>query len=161
MKIQRRSSTPQPMMVPRLAERDGFVLVDGTWGEIQPLVVARAVRTIGELDVIEHIEAGGPLIDTRHDSFHRQATIPGARGIPHEEILDHIDDLDRSRPTVLFCNGPQCPATPLAVRALLAHGYPADKLHYYRGGIHDWMTLGLPVTGTRADGQGSAVPSKS
>jgi hypothetical protein len=23
--------------------------------------------------------------------------------------------------------------------------YPADKILYYRGGMHDWITLGLPV----------------
>lgn len=51
---------------------------------------------------------------------------------------------------MLFCNGPQCGATPEALRALLEHGYPADRLRYYRGGVHDWMTLGLPVEGSRA-----------
>jgi hypothetical protein len=24
-------------------------------------------------------------------------------------------------------------------------GYPADKILFYRGGIHDWIILGLPV----------------
>ena len=47
--------------------------------------------------------------------------------------------------TILFCNGPQCAATPDAVEALLAAGYPAGALAYYRGGLHDWQTLGLPV----------------
>jgi hypothetical protein len=46
---------------------------------------------------------------------------------------------------VLFCNGPQCTATPRAVAALLAAGHPATSLLYYRGGIHDWVTLGLPL----------------
>ena len=35
-----------------------------------------------------------------------------------------------------------------AIRALLAAGVPPERLLYYRGGIHDWMTLGLPVDGT-------------
>lgn len=40
---------------------------------------------------------------------------------------------------------PQCAATPDAVEALLAAGYPCGALAYYRGGLHDWQTLGLPV----------------
>ena len=46
---------------------------------------------------------------------------------------------------MLFCNGPQCAATPDAIRTLLRAGYPAERLAYYRGGIHDWVTLGLPL----------------
>jgi len=137
------------MMVPWLAECDGHVVVDATWGAIQPLEVAPGVRTVGELEVIEHLVAGGLVIDTRHDIYREQATIPGTCGIPHEDIVDRVDELDRSAVTILFCNGPQCPATPEAVRALLGDGYPADRLRYYRGGIHDWMTLGLPFEGSR------------
>lgn len=29
--------------------------------------------------------------------------------------------------------------------ALLSAGHPAAALLYYRGGIHDWVTLGLPL----------------
>lgn len=150
MKLARRIPSDEKMMVPKLADREGFVIVDCTWGAIQPLQVAAGVQTVGELEVIEHLEAGLPVIDTRGGVQREQATIPGARGIPHDEIVARAGELDRSRPTVLFCNGPQCGATPEAVRALLAHGYPADRLRYYRGGVHDWMTLGLPVEGSRA-----------
>lgn len=158
MKIERMTRDGEKMMVPRFADQPGFVTVDATWGRLQPLEVAPGVQTIGEREVIEHLEAGGPLVDTRHDEQHRQATIPGARNIPHEEIAQRIDELDREQVTVLFCNGPQCPATPDAVRTLLDRGYPADKLRYYRGGMHDWMTLGLPIEGSRATGQGQASP---
>ena len=65
--------------------------------------------------------------------------------IPHGEIAQRIDELDPIQPTVVFCNGPQCPATVQATEALLAAGWPAERLLYYRGGIHDWVTLGLPV----------------
>jgi hypothetical protein len=37
------------------------------------------------------------------------------------------------------------PATSDAVQQLLDHGYPPKAILYYRGGIHDWVTLGLPV----------------
>jgi hypothetical protein len=37
------------------------------------------------------------------------------------------------------------PGTAQAIEALLAAGWPAERLLYYRGGIHDWVTLGLPL----------------
>ena len=45
----------------------------------------------------------------------------------------------------LFCNGPWCYQSPRAIRNLLDVGYPADKLRYYRGGMQDWLILGLTV----------------
>jgi len=45
----------------------------------------------------------------------------------------------------VFCNGPQCTATAQATDALSAAGWPPERLLYYRGGIHDWVTLGLPL----------------
>jgi rhodanese-related sulfurtransferase len=151
MSMRRAPRSGETMMVPEYAAREGCVLVNATWGTIQPLQLAPGVLTVGELEVIEHCEAGLPLVDTRRIEQHEQATIPGAHPIPHQEILQRIDELDRERVTVLFCNGPQCAATPHAVEALLGAGYPAGKLRYYRGGIHDWMTLGLPIAGSRAE----------
>ena len=73
-------------------------------------------------------------------------TLPGAVAIRHEDIVDGLAELRPAGPVVLFCNGPQCTATPQAVAALLAAGWEAARLRYYRGGIHDWVTLGLPLT---------------
>jgi len=156
MKIKRRTPTDETMRVPKLSDPEGFVTVDSTWGTIQPVSLAPGVETVAELEVIEHLKARLPVIDTRADAHREQATITGSRGIPHEQIVDRVDELDQTQPTVLFCNGPQCAATPDAIHALLAHGYPADKLRYYRGGIHDWMTLGLPVRGSRASAPDAA-----
>lgn len=134
-------------MVPEpVSDRPGLFMVDGTWGEIAPMRLAPGVQTVGELEVIEHARQGRPLVDTRLPHFVHAGTIAGARAIPHEEIIDRIDELDRSVPTVFFCNGPPCGATPDAIEALLGADYPAEKILYYRGGMHDWVTLGFPVT---------------
>ncbi len=66
------------MMVPKYADQPGYVIVDSTWGQIQPLEVAAGVQTIAELDVIEHLDARLPLVDTRQAEQHQQATIPAA-----------------------------------------------------------------------------------
>jgi rhodanese-related sulfurtransferase len=65
--------------------------------------------------------------------------------IPRSEVRGRLEELDRKAPAVFFCNGPQCPASPAAIRELLAAGCPAGALRYYRGGMHDWLTLGLPA----------------
>jgi len=133
-------------MVPRpVPDKPGLLTVDTTWGTISPIQIDPGVRTVGELEVIERIDAGLPLVDTRLAHFYQQGSIPTARNIPHEQIEQSINSLDPSLTTTFFCNGPQCAATPAVIRALLTNGYPPESILYYRGGIHDWMTLGLPI----------------
>ena len=133
-------------MVPRpVPTQPGLLTVDATWGTISPMHLAPGVRTVGELEVIEQIEAGLPLVDTRLAHFYRQGTIPSAANVPHESMGGSIGRLEPELATIFFCNGPQCAATPASIRTLLAAGYPAASILYYRGGIHDWMTLGLPI----------------
>jgi len=147
----RRAARPEPMRVPRSLDEDpGLVLADSTWGEIQPIELAPGVRVVGEREVIAHIESGGRCYDSRRREAFAAGTIPGVSSLPHDGIAERRAELDASRSAVFFCNGPQCGATPTAVRALLAAGHPAELILYYRGGLHDWVTLGLPV----------AVPSK-
>lgn len=123
----------------------GLVTVDTTWGIIQPIEIAGNVRTVGELEVLKFQENGLPIIDSRTSDFYEISTIPGAKNIPHNEITERMDELDRNGSTIFFCNGPQCPQSPNAISSLLSAGYPPEKILYYRGGMHDWITLGLPV----------------
>jgi hypothetical protein len=135
--------------VPRPVEGDaGRFVVDATWGTITPMQLAPGVRTVGELEVMQHIAAGLPLIDTRLAKYLSTGTLPTARSVPHIETRERRDELGRGTDTILFCNGPQCLATPDAIRILIDCGHPAERLVYYRGGIHDWVTLGLPLEAT-------------
>jgi hypothetical protein len=48
-----------PMRVPQpVPGATGLVVVDATWGKINPLELAPGVRTVAELELIEHLEAG-------------------------------------------------------------------------------------------------------
>ena len=144
--FERLSRRAQTCMVPKPHELDpGLVVVDATWGTIQPIAAAPGVETIGELELIDHLRAGRQLIDTRQPRFVEQGTIPGAVAIPHTEIAERLGELDPYKPIALFCNGPQCSATPDAVRRLLAAGRAPALMLYYRGGMHDWISLGLPI----------------
>lgn len=106
------------------------------------------MRTIGELELIAHARAAAaddrkpPRGAVRSGNHSRSA-----RSLPHVELPARIDELNPGCPTVLFCSGPQCAATPSAVNTLLDQGYPATALLYYRGGLHDWITLGLSTVG--------------
>ena len=145
-KITRLPRRTDAFMIPYAVEgAPGQFLVDATWGTIMPMQLAPGVRTVGELDVLAHIEAGLPLIDTRLPQYLAQGTIPSARAIPHTQIAERLPEFDPESDTILFCNGPQCAATPDAIRRLLDAGHPPERLLYYRGGIHDWVTLGLPL----------------
>jgi rhodanese-related sulfurtransferase len=129
-----------------VAGEPGLFIVDATWGLIQPLQLPGGVPTVGELEVLEHVRAGGAPIDTRQPEHVARGTLPGAVAIRHEDIVDGLAELRPAGPVVLFCNGPQCTATPRAVAALLVAGWDPAQLRYYRGGVHDWVTLGLPLT---------------
>ncbi|GAB2769051.1 hypothetical protein GCM10027020_22670 [Nocardioides salsibiostraticola] len=124
------------------------VVVDTTWGEIQPLHCAPGVRTVGELELIELLQEGAELFDTRVPGSRNGVTLPGARSLPHDQAAEHRDDVDPSRVSILFCNGPQCPQSPWAIRALLDAGVSPDSLAYYRGGMHDWVTMAMPTEAT-------------
>ena len=144
--IRRTPRRADAFMIPRpVTGQRGRFVVDATWGAITPMRLAAGVRTVGELEVIAHIDAGLPVIDTRLPKYVAAGTIPTARIVSHTDTGDRLDEFDRTVDAVLFCNGPQCAATPDAIRTLLDAGHPPERLLYYRGGIHDWVTLGLPL----------------
>lgn len=146
MRRKPRTRPAEPTSVPqRTDDTADLVVVDSTWGELQPLQCAPNIPTFGELELIDAVNAGAILVDSRLPDSRAGVTIPGAVNIPHDQILEAKDRLDPSRLSVLFCNGPQCPQSPAAIRALLEAGYPAASLAYYRGGLHDWVTLAMPT----------------
>ena len=147
LSIERQEKRSSSQTVPRPLPNDpGLVVVDATWSMIQPMQLADSVRAVDELEVIEHLEQGLPVLDSLTSDLYRQSTLPGAENIPHAEIVERMDELDPERPIIFFCNGPQCGQSPAASRSLLDAGYPPERMLYNRGGLHGWMTLGLPTT---------------
>lgn len=125
---------------------------------IQPLVPAPGVTPVAELEVLEALRTGSHvLVDGR---VHRQfvaGTIPGAISVPYTEAADRLDafgcelDFDGflcdgvETQVILFCNGPWCGQSPTAARRMIAAGFPAENISYYRGGMQAWNGLGLTV----------------
>ena len=142
-----RARDTDPQNVPHPAGEPDLVIVDTTWGRLQPMQPVPGIPTVGELEIVDLVEKGAQLIDTRVPDSRSGITIAGAVNVPHDQVLARRSELPLDRVSILFCNGPQCPQTPDALRALAGSGYPLDRLAYYRGGLHDWVTLALPTQG--------------
>lgn len=141
---------------------------------IQPMQLAAGVETLGELEVLDFLrriaqgEDGLLVVDSRTPDWYAKGTIPGAVNIPYAQnmagqatdlpavkksLLDLFGvkeiagafDFSAAYTLAIFCNGPWCGQTPNYIRTLLAFGYPAGKLKWYRGGMQDWCALGLGV----------------
>lgn len=90
-------------------------------------------------------QAGLYRVDATWGTIQPLEVADGVRTVGELEVVERMDELDPSQPTIFFCNGPQCAQSPWAIEALLEAGYPAEAILYYRGGMHDWLTLGLPT----------------
>lgn len=138
---------------------------------IQPMHLAPGVETLGELELLAYLQrvgsdAGVLVIDSRDGDWPlRSGIIPGAILIPWQELHPaHTDaekiaetlvfrfgasrqgalwNFENAKTLVFYCNGPWCGQSPTNIKQLLAVGYPAHKLKWYRGGMQDWKMLGL------------------
>ncbi|MGQ9831238.1 MAG: rhodanese-like domain-containing protein [Thermochromatium sp.] len=52
-------------------------------------------------------------------------------------------DFKNAKTLVLFCNGIWCPQSTANIKTLVGIGYPLHKLKWYRGGMQDWLSVGL------------------
>jgi rhodanese-related sulfurtransferase len=139
---------------------------------IRPIVLAPGVETIGELELMEYLKVVDSddnlmVIDSRTPDWVARGTIAGAVNIPWTKldakkgateldieliVIDEFGaeksdegkwDFSNAKTLVLFCNGMWCGQSPRNIMSLLALGYPAEKLKWYRGGMQTWHVLGL------------------
>jgi len=153
-----------PVTISRV--QDQTARIEGDWGLIarscpsaciQPMHAAPGVTPIGELELIAMLQDPDTLvIDTRVLKWYRDGTIPGSIHIPFTDLVDQMDTLgceagfdgwecDNAKKIAVFCNGPWCAQSPTAIAAILAEGFPADHIYYYRGGMQMWRMFGLTV----------------
>ena len=138
---------------------------------IQPMQLAPGVETLGELEMLDYLRRLSSdntllLIDSRDGDWPaRSGVIPGSFMLPWTELHPtHSEpekiaetmmfrfgaarhgglwNFESARTLIFYCNGPWCGQSPTNIKQLLAYGYPAHKLKWYRGGMQDWKTLGL------------------
>ncbi len=137
---------------------------------VQPIEIHPDVKTVGETELLAFItnevkNSKGLLIDARLPDWFEKGTIPGSINIPFSILEgglenDHAkkilkllgatekDDewnFNNVQSLMLFCNGLWCGQSPQAIKNLMAMGYPAERLFWYRGGMQSWQLLGLTV----------------
>ncbi|MHC5656306.1 rhodanese-like domain-containing protein [Stappia sp.] len=124
-------------------------------GVLQPLIPVPGVHPAGELEVLAALgDENARVVDMRTTEWRVKATIPGSIHIPYTEVAMRLDELGCSGEqgkwdcsgaleVFAFCNGPACPQSPTAIKAMVREGFPPEKIHYYRGGMQDWIVLGL------------------
>ena len=112
------------------------------------------------------------VVDSRTPDWVMRGTIPGSVNVPWNTVsqdsmsgmfgdsgqsqLDGILadqfgatktdagwDFGGAKTLVLFCNGIWCAQSSTNIHTLVKLGYPADKLKWYRGGMQDWVSVGL------------------
>lgn len=133
---------------------------------IQPMIPAVGITPVGELELItflqEKVDAQtGLLIDARVPDWFDKGAIPGAINVPfaalaaenpyQSEILRALGavaidggfDFSGAMSLMVYGNGPWDAQGSRAVQALVAAGYPASLIQNYRGGLEDWLHLGL------------------
>ena len=138
---------------------------------VRPITTAKGVETVAELEVISYMKqrAMGDesilIVDARTPEWFKKGTLPDSVNVPFTKInkkkgaddvsiADALEtfgategdkswDFSKAKTLVLFCNGPWCGQSPLAISGLMGEGYPASKLKWYRGGMQDWEILGL------------------
>lgn len=126
-------------------------------GWLQPLIPVPGVVPVTEIEMLNAMNDKDALIvDMREPADREKGTIPGSLSIVYTEVAQRMDELGckkvgnkwdctGAKKVFAFCNGPVCPQSPSAIKAMTRDGFPAEKIYYYRGGMLDWAALGFPI----------------
>ena len=82
------------------------------------------------------------VLDVRPREEYAAGHIPGAVGIPLDELADRLAELPDDGQIVAYCRGAYCVFAHDAVRLLRAHGRDATRL---ADGMVEWRLADLPV----------------
>jgi rhodanese-related sulfurtransferase len=136
---------------------------------IPPIKNVPGVKTIAELELLDFIKNQvygthkGVLVDARLRGFYLLETIPGAINIPFplvqvddKKVIDGIFkalgvkinsdgsyDFSNAKNIAAFCSGLWCQQSTKFIHGMVKHGYPPEKILWYRDGFQAWKLLGL------------------
>jgi rhodanese-related sulfurtransferase/DNA-binding transcriptional ArsR family regulator len=82
------------------------------------------------------------VLDVRPREEYAAGHVPGAVGIPLDELADRLAELPGDGQIVAYCRGAYCVLAHDAVRLLARHGRPARRL---ADGMLEWRLADLPV----------------
>lgn len=114
--------------------------------------------TLVSADQVKDLLAKGvPVIDTRVANEYVESHIKGAKNVPYKEksvkaagfdaSQDSFDlarlPQDKGAPVVFYCNAGECWKSYKASSVALKGGY--KKIYWFRGGMPEWKSRGLPL----------------
>lgn len=101
------------------------------------------VAEVGRAELLDRARAGELVVlDVRPAEEYAAGHIPGAVGIPVDQLADRIGELPDGLEVVAYCRGRFCVLAHDAVRLLTARGRLARRLE---DGMLEWRLAGLPV----------------
>lgn len=139
-----------------------------------PFQIAANVKVVGELELLDFIsntssKGKGILVDGRLPSWYAKATIPSAINLPFPLFNNNIEtpiikrlllllgadrknyyqwDFSTAKELLVFGNGVWGVQATRTIQNLLVLGYPAKKIYWYRGGLQNWLQVGLTTIST-------------
>jgi rhodanese-related sulfurtransferase len=106
-------------------------------------------RTVDLRGVQELLDRGAQLVEVLPREEYEELHLPGAVNLPLKELdAEHAQQLDRSRPVIVYCWDALCDMSPRAATRLAQLGF--DVYDYALSKV-DWMAHGLPMEGTAAE----------
>jgi len=126
-------------------------------GFFQSFVPVKGVTPVTEADMLRALnDKEAVVVDMRVQEQFLKETIPTAINIPYLEMELRLDEVGcvkegeewnckKAVKVYGFCNGPVCVQSPIAMKAMVRNGFPAEKIYYYRGGMLNWAALGLTM----------------
>jgi len=91
-------------------------------------------------------DKGVVFVDVRNPRLFAKDRIAGAHHLDlkngfTEDALTSL--VEREQPLVIYCSGVKCSRSYRASAKAVSWGF--KKVHYFRGGMVDWMSVGYPI----------------
>ncbi|MFC5997851.1 ArsR/SmtB family transcription factor [Quadrisphaera sp. GCM10027208] len=107
------------------------------------LGAADDAAAVGVDELLAAVQTGDAvLLDVRPEVEYAAGHLPGALGIPLEQLADRLAELPADREVLVYCRGRYCALAHDALRLLAARGRPARRS---RDGLLEWRVAGRPL----------------
>ncbi len=105
---------------------------------------ADAVEEVTRENLLDRIRTGDAVVlDVRPAEEYTHGHIPGAVGIPLDQLTDRLAEIPADTQVVAYCRGAYCVLAHDAARLLHARGRRVARL---ADGMLEWRLAGLPVS---------------
>jgi rhodanese-related sulfurtransferase/CBS domain-containing protein len=109
-----------------------------------------AVRRVDRDEVLRLLdEEQAQLVDALDPESYRREHLPGAANVPLGQLAEASDQLDPTRPVVVYCSDARSDVSARAAARLEELGF--RSIYRYAGGRADWRAAGLPTHGREAE----------